>query len=162
MRTLTALALGSVLAVPTAATAADDGSCDVARKAPIEVETLKVTIVPDEVVRRPGTQVAIRIRVTRAAEPGSSLSPYTEATPIELAFVHATLTSGRPLDEDGGEVDKQGWVTMKFNLPTTTPSGSVAIEAEARYATVGSIDCTEPILVETGHGSDDAVLVVRR
>ncbi|HVF19325.1 MAG TPA: hypothetical protein VNA14_03685 [Mycobacteriales bacterium] len=154
------LALVSALAVPAGAGGA---GCAAARTQPVEVETLQVSVVPDDRPRRAGEQVAIRVRVTRAVKPDSPVSPFTELLPVELASVYGILTSGaRVLDDTANEADKAGWATLKFNLPATTRPGAVAIAVEARYALVGSVDCTEPYVVETGHGTHDAVVMVRR
>lgn len=162
MRTPVALLVALAVIAPPVAANARTG-CGRARTGPVEVETLYVTPERDARPRFPGQQVSLRVRVTRAVRPGSPLSPQTEQLPIALASVTAQLFSGqRLLDDAGNEADRMGWVTLKFNLPTSTPAGPVAIRADARYTTVGSLDCTEPYVVETGSGADDAVLTVRR
>jgi len=144
------------------AIAGDTVTCS-GQKQPVEAQTLHFTFVRDPLPRRAGEQVRLRMRVTRAVRPGSPLSPVTEALPIAFASVAGDVRAkGRTLDSASNETDGDGWVTLVFNLPAATPAGPVAIDANVRYATVGSQTCEEPYVVETGRGLDDAVVTVRK
>ncbi len=153
----------TVIGTSAVSTAATPVTCAARKRQPIEVETLHMTFVRDRTPRRSGDQVTLRIRVTRAVRPGSPLSPVTEELPIAFASVEGELLRGdRALDIAANETDSDGWVALVFNLPGTTRPGPVTIEAEVRYAAVGSQTCEEPYVVETGAGRDDQVVVVRR
>jgi len=152
------LALVGGAAVPAGATAA---RC--ARSVPVEVETLRLSFVRDPRAHRGGEQVALRIRVTRGVDPGSPASPVTERLPIAFAMVTGRLTSSqRTLDEASQETDREGWITLLFNLPPTAKPGAADIDATVRYTTVATPECGDPVLVETGQGAAKGVTTVRR
>lgn len=160
---LVAVVLGLVL--PDAALGASERMCRAAAPYPVEINSLVLNFKRDGAVHRRGTQIRLDVRVTRAFGQDSPLSPVTDPTPINLAFVAAKIfdtQNPKALDASGQETNSDGWVTLRFNLPQRTAPGPLRIVADARYVTVGSQTCEDPFVVEVGEGQDDRVATARR
>ncbi len=131
------------------------------KSAPVELDTLYLKLVPDRSAYQRGSRVKVTVTVTRFGPDGSAAAQLGGSAPLAFALVESTLVSGNSaVAYAGQETNTEGRALLLFSISKNAPIGPLDIDAGVRYVTVDSLDCTGPIVVETGHAQQSRFITV--